>query len=246
MVDALLLRFDAPLVSFGGPIVDNHGVIQEHPPLSLLTGMLGNALGYEHCDASRLQQLQSRLRYAVRCDCAGKRIVDFQTADLGQRFLIDAGWTTGGHREDRAGGTAKEGTHIRYRHYLADSIFTVAVTLVPPETDPTVEEVEQALSRPSRPLFIGRKCCIPSGPLLIRRTLADTLFSAIASEPRLAPTRAGLGNEPLQAWWPMEEETDAESRLVPVTDERDWANQIHTGRRLVHHGRVSPPEVPDE
>ena len=45
MVDALLLRLDAPLMSFGAPMVDSNGVIQEFPALSMLTGLLGNALG---------------------------------------------------------------------------------------------------------------------------------------------------------------------------------------------------------
>jgi len=35
-MDILLLRFDAPLMSFGGPIVDNHGIIQTYPALSML------------------------------------------------------------------------------------------------------------------------------------------------------------------------------------------------------------------
>ena len=48
MRDALILRFDAPLMSFGGPMVDHNGVVQDFPPTSLLTGLIGNALGYEH------------------------------------------------------------------------------------------------------------------------------------------------------------------------------------------------------
>ncbi len=241
MLDVLLLRLDAPFVSFGGPIVDNHGVTQDHPSHSLLVGMLANALGYEHRDAARTEELQSRLQCAMRCDRFGKRLVDYQTADLGQTFLVDAGWTTRGVREDRAGGSAKEGTHIRYRHYLADSVYTVALTLVPADADPTLDDIEQALKEPSRPLFIGRKCCIPSGNLFIRRTRTETLFSAVENEPRLPSARVDDADSLLQAWWPAEERPVADSRLISVTDERDWANQIHTGERQVRHGLISPP-----
>jgi len=247
MIDVLLLRLDAPLASFGGAIVDNHGITQDHPPLSLLTGLLANALGYAHRDATRTEELQSRLRYAVRCDRFGKRIVDYQTAYLGQSFLVDTGWTTRGVREDRGGAPqAKKGTHIRYRHYLADSVYTVALTLVPPDVDPALDDIERALNEPRRPLFIGRKCCIPSGHLLIRRVKAESLFSTLESEPRMPSARVGSSDDMLQAWWPAVEGPVAESRLITVTDERDWTNQIHTGQRQVRHGLVSPPEVPDE
>ena len=48
---------------------------------------------------------------------------------------------------------------------------------------------------------------------------------------------------PIAGWWPAEEEgADSFSRLVPITDYRDWANQIHVGRRFLRQGLVDPPE----
>ena len=41
IVRVLLLRLDAPLVSFGGPMVDHRGVVQRMPALSMITGLLG-------------------------------------------------------------------------------------------------------------------------------------------------------------------------------------------------------------
>ena len=93
------------------------------PIASLVAGLLGNALGYDHHESARLQRLQDRLRFAVRLDRRGEGLVDFHTVDLGQDFMRQ-GWTTRHRPQERAGGSAKTGTHIRYRHYRVDSICT--------------------------------------------------------------------------------------------------------------------------
>ncbi len=236
MLDVLILRFDAPLMSFGGVQVDQRGVIREFPAQSMITGLLANALGYEHRDWPRLERLQERIRYAARRDRAGRRIMDFQTVDLGQDFLL-RGWTTRGAPESRGGGPAREGTHIRQRHYLADALYTVAVALEPAAEEPTVGTVESALNEPERPLFLGRKGCLPAAPLVIARVSSATVLEALAVAPRA--TDRGDGGDAVLAWWPSDDaDTELGSRLVPVTDERDWANQIHVGRRFVREGRL--------
>ena len=238
----LVLRLDAPLVSFGAPMVDQNGVVQAFPTLSLLTGMFANALGWNHHDTNKLTSLQSRLRFAARIDRRGEALVDYQIADLGQPWMIskNAGWTTQGAIAER-GGASGEGLHIRYRHYRADSLHTVTLTLVGEES-PTVDGVARALTEPARPLFIGRKCCIPASRLLLDNIDAPSLVAALAGVPRSARADSG----PLSAcWWEGDDPTGAvgDSRVVPVTDERDWKNQIHTGRRLMREGRVDPPEA---
>ena len=241
-MNILLLRFDAPLMSFGAPIVDNRGVTQDHPTLSMITGLLGNALGYDHRDSEALQSLQQRLRIAARCDRAGEHLSDFQTVDLGQPFLVGTGWTTRGSIEHRAGGSAREATHIRRRDYLADAVFTVAITLDPPDADPTLERLAAVLDTPERPLFIGRKPCVPATRLLLAKTNASTLGDALRQRrPAVDPARDG---DPEQApgWWPAEEGAEA-GVVIAVTDERDWANQIHGGQRLVRHGTIDLEEA---
>ena len=161
MIDAIILRFDAPLISFGGVVIDNHGVTRMFPARSMLAGMLGNALGLDHREAATLQALQCRISFAVRCDVPGKVVRDYQTVDLSQPFLA-RGWTTRGAPQGRAGAEAtRTGTHIRYRDYIADAVYTVALVLDPPGDDPDTARLEAALVAPSRPLFIGRKPCLP-------------------------------------------------------------------------------------
>lgn len=237
-LDVLLLRFDAPLQSFGGVRVDERGVTDEAPGLSLVTGLLANALGWDHGDFEALERLQARLAMAVRRDVAGTLLEDFQTVDLGRPWM-EPGWTTR-HRAAGRLGASGRGTHIRRRGYWADAVFTVALALDPAAEEPTAGALERALRRPERPLFLGRKPCLPARPLLLGRTRAATLKDAVTAAP-LARRVAGSGVRRLAVWWPEGDAPpppDAAGDRRPVYDLRDWANQIHTGRRFVYRGTV--------
>lgn len=210
----------------------------------MLTGLIANALGWDHRDIDKLENLQERARYAARIDKRGDALLDYQTVDLGQEWMLaeKAGWTTRGRIASRGGDRMNAtGTHQRYRHYRADSLHTLALTLVGDEA-PTPDDVAVALREPARPLFIGRKCCLPASPILLDIIDATSLVGVLASTPR-----SGRGDSgPLPAsWWDGDDatESDGESRVVPVTDERDWRNRVHVGRRLMREGHVSPPEA---
>src|SRR5579875_596449 len=143
-MEALVLRWDAPLMSFGGVLVDQHGVTDRFPGQAMLTGLFGNALGWEHADAKRLQSLQARLSFAARWDVPPAPLVDYQTVDLGQEAMRWPGWTTRGAPEHRGKGEATTGTHQRFRHYWANGVMTVVVTLLsdgPPSLPDLREDV---------------------------------------------------------------------------------------------------------
>lgn len=236
-MQTLLLRFDAPLMSFGTTVVDNRNPTAQFPGLSMVTGLLGNALGFTHGESAALSRLQARINYAVRCDSVGEAVHDFQTVDLGQDFLSSGGWTTRGRTEGREGGGAKEGTHIRYRDYLADACFTLALRLDEAKEIPTLTDVEGALLRPVRPLFFGRKPCLPARPILLGSGDFESLIQALVQAPlaRMASEKP----DGWLAWWPPEEGEPARSRTLWVADSRDWANQVHTGRRRIQEGWLS-------
>ena len=243
MTRFLLLRLEAPLMSFGGVMVDQRGTTRDYPSQSMLTGLLANALGYDHADVSQLERLQQRLHFAVRQDRAGEAMVDYQTVDLGQAFMRQ-GWTTYGAPQGRGGGAAKTGTHIRYRSYLADAIYTVALGLRSAEEDPGLETLAEALRHPARPIFLGRKPCIPSRPLVHALIDAESPRSALQFVPSLGTRSDDL--ETFQAWWAYEGEGGGDAFGQPVTDHRDWANQVHVGRRFLQSGRLAYREVPDD
>lgn len=229
-----MLRLDAPLMSFGGVMVDQINPVDRFPGCSLLTGLLANALGWDHRDVVAIEQLQTRLRHASRWDAEPERLVDYHTVDLGQDLMQGTGWTTRGRREDRGGGEATSGTHQRYRHYWANGCATVALTLadvdVPnngsPGNLPDLAMLEAALRHPARPLFIGRKTCLPAAPLLLGRRSAAGIRAALAAEPlavvapRRPPTR-------VSACWPADEAPGAQE--IVLDDLRDWRNNLHRG-----------------
>lgn len=239
-------RFDAPLMSFGGAMIDNYGITRRYPATSMITGLLGNALGWHHRDTADLQALQGRLIQGARADAPGVSLKDYQTVDLGQPHLSDKlAWTTRGRLESRAGGNST-GTHIRYRDYLADAVYTVVIGLRPGE-GPGLEELEQALKHPARPLFIGRKGCLPASPIWPVRLTAGSVSEALHRIP-LSERYARLHHEPpahLDAWWSSpHEEHSPEVVCRLITDERDWANQVHVGQRWLSQGRIATAALP--
>lgn len=250
-MDVLLLRFDAPLMSFGSVVVDQHNKTDALPYRAMLTGLLANALGFTRRDEAELGALQARVRYAARRDRKGTLLVDYQTVDFDAAgpMASDLGWTTRGELEERKGGKeASEGTHIRYRHYLADAVVTVALTLDPVDVDPSLDAVSAAMRAPARPLFLGRKCCVPSGSVWLGEAEAPSLRQALEATPRAgaacrgARPRSDMGA--LQAVWPMSDGADeSTTRLWPRVEDRDFANSIHVGRRIHVEGLVDPPSA---
>lgn len=238
-MDVLLMRFDAPMLSFGAPIVDKRGVIQPYPALSMMTGMLGNALGFDHSEFERLEQLQERLQYASRQDRAGDKLRDFQRVDFDQDFLHKSrAWTTRNQLE----GGSRSGTDIRNRDYWVDSVHTVAVTLDAPDEAPTLDDLGEALQHPARPLFVGRKTCLPAEPMYLGRLEARDLYEALER----APLHERADDGPTyRAWWPCAPgEEEGADIAKPVTDRRDWRNQIHVGERWIAEGSITP--TPEE
>jgi len=224
----LLLRLETPLMAFGAVAVDAHGPVDDIPAPSLLTGLIANALGWNRTESARHQRLQDRLRLAARRDREGERVPDFQTAELGHD---DRGWTTFGAPEGRAGGAGTyAGKHIRHRWYDADAAVTVALRLEPADEPPTLDEIAAALDRPARPLFLGRKPCLPSGRLVIGFAEAESCAAALAAAPPADDAAAAP-----RCFWPAGEgpETGARRRL---SGRRLWRVNVHAGEEVWWEG----------
>lgn len=221
-MNVLLLRLEAPLMSFGGVSIDNYGVIDELPSASMLTGLLANALGWRKTDSARLQALQDRIRYAVRVDRAGKLIRDFQTAQLSKD---DKAWTTHRMPQKRAGGAKSyESPHLRYRDYHADSSLAIALALDAADKAPTVEDCAQALAAPSRPLFLGRKSCLPGAAISSGTVTTDSIATAL--DPRHFSLADGHDLD-IVIFQPAEPPIQAGD--IRLAGRRDWASDAHQG-----------------
>lgn len=239
---ALILRFDAPMISFGSALVDQHGFTDHFPGLSMLTGMIGSALGWHHRDFSKLQELQNRVDFAARWDVRPDRFIDYHTVDLGSPKMCKPGWTTKGKPEHRAGGpAARYGTHQRYRHYLVDGLMTVALGLVTGGT-PDLNEIRVALVTPARPLFLGRKTCLPArpfidpyDPIVEGADLITILEKTPVWDRKGVPER--MPQRSWACWTPPEGTGDTGgSRLI--YDLRDWHNQLPAGSRWRAEGMI--------
>ena len=226
------LRLCAPFAAFGGEMIDARGVIRDFPAQSMLTGLLANALGWTRTMRAEHQSLQERITFGALWEhgLGLNRIMDYQTAQLGKN---DRAWTTRGVPASRAGGAATYvGAHQRWREYHSDLSVGIVLRLEPADDSPTLEDLAVALDRPARPLFIGRKSCLPSAPIFIGwvREAAD----ARAALREVVPADA----TELTAFWPESEGTDGSHRTTDVTDERNWISGLHGGTRRLCKGAL--------
>ncbi len=237
MMRWLRFRLQAPMASFGGPVIDARGITADFPTQSMLTGLFANALGWTRGMRREHQALQERLVFGAlrENEPVLGPVTDYQTAHIGKG---DTAWTTGGEPARRAGGAGTyAGAHQRWRDYHADLRVSGVARLDPVDESPTLEELASALDRPARPLFIGRKACLPAARIFAG--WVDDAPDVRSALHMIAPD----GAVRLRALWPASEGVDGSSRTTAVTDERNWMSGLHGGSRRVCEGELSAPEA---
>ncbi|MFI6359826.1 type I-E CRISPR-associated protein Cas5/CasD [Streptomyces sp. NPDC050743] len=158
-MSGLLLRLAGPLQSWGErsaftPVRDS----APFPTRSALTGILAAAEGRaRHEDGL---DAYDRLQFTVRVDRPGVRLVDYHTVGGGFPKAQTAA---------TSGGSNKGAAVITRRHYLADAVFTIAVT--GPEND--TARIAHAVQHPQWAPYLGRRSCVPDEPFLLRAHVAD-------------------------------------------------------------------------
>lgn len=233
MMRHLLLRIEAPLVAFGGEAIDSLGITRDFPASSMIVGLVGNALGWRREDTALHDRLQQRLVFGVRIEREPARLTDFQTAQLSKD---DRGWTTSGVPEERQGGATTYGSpHLRHRDFLCDACLLVALRLDPADESPTLDAIANAFNRPSRPLFIGRKSCLPSQRLFAGWQDAHSALDAIKNAPLITGSAKPAQ---MRAQWPAREGAVPGDHVVMLCDERNWLSGVHGGWRPVRQGVI--------
>lgn len=150
-MSTLLLRLAAPLQAWGTDSKFEVRRTNREPSKSGVIGLLAAALGLRR-DAD-LSEL-SALRFGVRVDRNGEVIKDFHMAK------------------------ADKTSYLTYRYYLSDAVFLVGLES---EDRNFLEKIERALRNPCFPLFLGRRSCPPTLPLVLG-IREDALETALRGE----------------------------------------------------------------
>ena len=165
----LLLRLEAPIQSYGERAQWDFRDTAYFPTKSAVIGILAAAMGLKREDAA-ITSLANHLEVSVRADRPGEIALDFQTA-IG---IIQK--AEGGQRGKKG---EKTGI-IPERQYLEDASFLVAVL---GDYD-LLCRCRDALLNPVWAPFLGRKCCVPTRPILEDLTDAySSVFEAFSKIP---------------------------------------------------------------
>lgn len=142
-MSVLLLRLTGPMQAWGTRSRFQYRDTEREPTLSGVVGLLAAAEGLPRSgDLGRYLSLHM----TVRADREGVLCREFQTA---QNVLT-------------ADGKVSPQAQIVYRDYLADAAFHVAVA----GPSDLLQAALGALHRPRYPLFLGRRSCVPSVPVV--------------------------------------------------------------------------------
>jgi CRISPR system Cascade subunit CasD len=162
-MSTLLLRLAAPMQSWGLNSKFTRRQTEREPTKSAIVGILSCALGRKRTES--VNDLNA-LKYGVRTDQGGELLTDYQTA---KRKLSDK----------------KELAFVSHRQYLSDAIFLAGI-----EGDESfLNELVAAVKSPVYPLFLGRRSCPPTLPIILG-IRALPLFEALKKEPYLGKAKA--------------------------------------------------------
>jgi CRISPR system Cascade subunit CasD len=155
-VSGLLLRLAGPMQSWGEHSAFGERDTLAFPSRSGLVGMFAAAQGVGRDEG--LERYDG-LRLLVRVDARGVRMTDFHTVGGGLPRERTVPTAEGKRRPEGAT------TIVTRRAYLADAVFTVAVT------GPGTEDIGRSLLSPHWQTYLGRRSFVPD-PLLVLRVQA--------------------------------------------------------------------------
>lgn len=161
-MSTLLLRISAPLQSWGSKSKFDIRDTDYYPTKSGIVGMIAAALGRSRTDS--LEDL-TQCNYGVRIDYQGTMLSDFQVTEMSD--YLGKGFNS----------------NISHRNYLSDAIFLVGLEY---RNERFIKEIADALGHPKYPLFLGRRSCPPTLPLVLK-VVDDDLYTALKSEEWLLP-----------------------------------------------------------
>ena len=156
--NTLFLRLEGPLQAWGDTSKFVIRRTMDAPTKSGVIGLICCARGLSRQAARERLPKLNESAMGVRIDRPGVRWWDYHTVGAGYGLLKAEG------KIKRTASTRQYETLVSRREYLCDSSFLVALQ----GDSSLIQEVAEALAQPEWPLFLGRKCCPPSVPVLAR------------------------------------------------------------------------------
>lgn len=166
-IPILLFRLEGVLQSWGEHSKWDYRDSADFPSKSGVIGLIGCAMGLERDDC-RLGEISRKLHMIVRADRTGELVSDFQTVSAEVLYNAEG--------KPRGGGS----TFITHRSYLQDASFLVGLhgDMV------LLEEIQETLRKPRWCLYLGRKSCVPTVPVIGTITTEyDSLLQAMEIHP---------------------------------------------------------------
>lgn len=195
VLDTIFLRLEGPLQAWG----DNSKFVirrtMETPTKSGVLGLICCAIGWSRQEAcGHLLELNT-LAMGVRIDRPGNRWWDYHTVGAKIGLL-----SADGKGIKRTGGpTGPIETLLSRREYLCDASFLVVLQ----GNSELIRRVADSLQDPKWPVFLGRKSCPPSVPILVTRQRSDGKLEAETD--RFKSVREALESRP----WRPRHDSDA-------------------------------------
>jgi CRISPR system Cascade subunit CasD len=149
------------------------------PTRSALLGLFAAALGVDRADDESHSELGRTLRFAVVVEASGVPLTDYHTAQLAPPRR---GRTDRTRADELSGPRHTLRTILSRREYRCDALYRVAAWQEVSAGEPSrwsLQDVEQALDRPSFVPYLGRKACPLGLPLGALRVSAESLPEAL-------------------------------------------------------------------
>lgn len=193
MTEYIKLRFKSPLQAWGTHTYENRRPSELFPTRSALTGILAAAAGIDRRRNAVIRDMDASYTYAVRSEervVGGRgrqrplllepvKTVDFQ--------MVTNVRTTKGSTEKKY--TKSEMT---YREYVENAEYILFLK----ETENakfSLRDIVKNLSSPVYDIYFGRKCCVPSSPIVCKNSDGTPFFEAGSFYEAYARHAPGVG-----------------------------------------------------
>ena len=191
MAKVLLLRLEGPLQSWGGRSRWDVRDTEAEPTKSGVIGLLGCALGYGIGDRRLETELDAGLLFGVRVERAGRRVRDYQTIagflpTADGRYKHTGVKTSTNLRALQDDPDVEPATVQSPRFYLEDAAFLVGLAgrEANSAADALLDRCAAAMRDPQWPLYLGRKACVPTRPIMEEVTdRYESLEAALRQHP---------------------------------------------------------------